>query len=81
MSKSKRICDTNAEDYKFLEKFEDELDMLTGMCAEMLETNKVLLLSPVMREMLAEKAKLVASMRRKLMFKLVVDNPCEPLSI
>jgi hypothetical protein len=79
VSHRRRHCDCHPSDEKYLEKFQEELNMLTGMVREMLVENKQLLLSPVMRKMLEDKAALVRSMHLPLRNKLVVDNPGTPL--
>ena len=72
---SKVICDFQDKDREFLEEFEKELRSLTGMVEEMFVTTPAILLSPIYREMMAEKARHVHRMQTRL----VIDNPGEPL--
>lgn len=73
-------CDTCDEDQAFLEKYNEQVDMLYGMVQEMVRESTHLLLSPVMRRMLAEKADEVQSMHRPLRMRLRIDNPCDPIT-
>lgn len=68
-------CD---QDREYIKRFEHELWMLTGMVVEMVEEHPSYLLSPIMRESLARKAKEVAAMRDQLLNKLCADNLNEP---
>ena len=78
-TKSKRICDVNTHDEKFAETFLHQVNSLSEMVIEMMEDNKGLVLSPVFRRMLADKAREVENMRAKLTYRLVIDNPGDPL--
>lgn len=69
----------NEEDSAYLERFEDNLEMLCGMVTEMFEVDTRLLLSPVMRRLLVEKAELVGRLHGPLRYRLRVDNPGPPL--
>ena len=80
MAHSKRICDTQKEDIEFLSKFEGDLEMLTGMVEEMFVQTPSVLLSPVMRQLIIDKARDVKKMHENLRYRLVIDNPGEPLS-
>jgi len=81
MKTIKRHIDYYAEDTVFLADFEKQVETLTGLVTEMLETNKVLVLSPVMREMVVDKAKEVLSKLNAVKWKLCVDNLNEPLKV
>lgn len=74
-----RMIDTHPDDEKLLETFNHEVWMLYGMVGEMMEDPKMLL-SPVMRRMLADKAAAVASLHQPIRNRLAVDNPGEPLT-
>lgn len=76
---TRRICNVHAEDVKFLAKFNEQLQMLTGMVKEIIEDEPRMILSPVMRRMLADKAKEVESLHAPLRQRLCVDNPGKPL--
>lgn len=75
----RRVCDIQDGDEAWVAKFEDEIQMLTGMVLEMMEENRQLVLSPVMRRLLADKARLVDQIHGKVRGRIVVDNPAEPL--
>lgn len=73
-TKIRRTILTSPSDYKFVEEFEHQLEMLTGMVNEMFVEEKQLLLSPIMIELIAEKAKLVKQYLSKLHNHLCTDN-------
>ncbi len=73
--KISQMVDTSTQDREWVEKFEHQVGMLAGMVIEMAEDNKQLLLSPVFRELLVDKAKLVKGLLSRVHRKLVVDNP------
>jgi hypothetical protein len=77
---SRRTCDIQNGDEKWVEEFEHQIDMLCGMVHEMMVEDKVMLLSPVMRELLIEKAKLVLEKARLVRRRIVIDNLGPPLS-
>lgn len=77
--RSKRICDVHSDDVEFLKLFNEQVQMLTGMVKEIIEDEPKLLFSPVMRKLLADKAKEVNSLHGPLLHRLCVDNPGEPL--
>jgi hypothetical protein len=79
MSLRRRICETGPEDEQFLNNFSEQVAMLTGMVKEIIEEEPRMLLSPVMRRMLADKAREVESLHAPLRGRLVVDNPGQPL--
>ena len=76
---TRRICDVHPDDVKLLERFNEQVQMLTGMIKEIIEDEPRMLLSPVMRRMLSDKAKEVESLHSPLRMRLCVDNPGEPL--
>lgn len=76
---SQRIIDTQPEDQEYLARFQRELEMLYGMVLEAVEEHPTYLLSPVMRQMLADKAHQVQSLHGPLKNTLCVDNPYPPL--
>lgn len=81
MNKIKQHIDTSEEDRAFIEEFVDDLNMLTGMTIEMMETNPVIILSPLFRRSLADKAKVVKEKISLLRYGLCVDNPGENLRL
>ncbi len=76
---TRRTCDVCQADLKFLERFNEQVQMLTGMVKEIIEDEPRMILSPVMRRMLADKAKEVESLHAPLRQRLCVDNPGKPL--
>lgn len=76
---TKRTCDVCSEDLAFVERFNEQVRMLTGMVKEMVVDEPRVLLSPVMRRLLADKAAEVESLHAPLRHRMVVDNPGEPL--
>jgi hypothetical protein len=81
MAHTKRTCDVQDEDIEFLKKFEEEISSLSGMVEEMIVETPAILLSPVMRKLLVEKARLVAAMHDRVRYRLCIDNPGEPLVV
>ena len=73
------IIDESTEDVAYVQHFAEQLDMLIGMVNEILVDNPQMLLSPVMRNLLSEKAKNVKSIWRPMKGRIHVDNPCQPL--
>jgi len=76
---TRRYCDVCQADVKFLERFNDQVAMLTGMVQEIIEGEPQMILSPVMRRLLVDKAKEVESLHAPLRRRLCVDNPGNPL--
>jgi len=78
-----RTCiEYNREDTAFLEKFQEELLTLTGLIEETFVQNPVILLQPVYRKMLIDKARAVEAMHAAIRkHKLFIDNPCDPLEM
>lgn len=72
--KIRQTIDTSESDRMFVERFMHEVHMLAGMVKEMFVEEKVLLLSPIMRELIADKARLVADMRLTLQNHVCADN-------
>ena len=77
---TKVTCEYQDGDDKWLREFEHEIEMLTGMVEEAFVENKVYLLSPVMREMMANKGQKVRKMLDRVRAYLYVDNLGEPLA-
>lgn len=73
------ICDESDDDRKFMEEFKSQLDMLIGMTEECFVTHTVYLLSPCLRNMMADKGKCVKQMWDKIKYRIHVDNPCGKL--
>lgn len=67
-------------DPEWVAEFEKQLDLLCGCVIEMMDENKVLLLSPVMRDLCKKQAQTVKDMHAKVRHKLCVDNLHEPLA-
>jgi hypothetical protein len=79
---SKGSIDWQEGDNEYIGQFHHNVDMLTGMVKEMMVTTPSMVLSPVLREMLVEKAAQVEkqSWRIKTHGRLRVDNLGEPLN-
>lgn len=75
----KQTCDVQPGDREFVAEFVRQLELLTGMVEEAFGTTPVYLLSPVMRTVLREKGQKVTLIFNKIKYRLVVDNPEEPL--
>ena len=60
---------------KFVEEYQNDTNILCGLVVEMIETNPQTLLSPIFRQLLLDRAKLVKKKHGKLVRKLFVDNP------
>jgi hypothetical protein len=75
-----RHIDEQPEDVKFLKQFNDDVDSLAGCVIEMLETTPQMVLSPVMRKLIVDKAKEVKAQHGPLKLHLCVDNPSKPLT-
>lgn len=73
-TKIKQTIVTSQSDRKYIENFERQVDMLCGMVKEMFTENKVMLLSPVLRELIANKGREVDEMRKQLHGRLCADN-------
>lgn len=78
-TKIKQTVDTSVSDREFVKKLEKRIETLAGMVIEAVKENPQYLLSPIMREMLAEKAVEVQILMRKVKGRIVVDNPGENL--
>ena len=76
-TKIKQTIDTSVSDREFVANFDKQLAMLTGMVEEMFVENKHCLLSPVMRQLMADKGREVNAIRQKLAGRLCADNPGE----
>ena len=68
-----RRIDTTEKGAELLDALREEIRITAGMAIEMLETNKVTLLSPICREMLLTHAKRLEELRVKLDNYLCVD--------
>lgn len=79
MTKNQYRIDSSDIDKKYLEDWQEEVRVLTEAVIEMMSTNKVSLLSPVMRGMLADAAERVKLKHSGLRYKLCVDNPGQDL--
>lgn len=71
---------TCEEDRVWLKEHAHTIEMLAGMVIEAVNDNPQYLLSPVMRELLVEKAKLVLDQRRAFAGReYLIDNLGDPL--
>jgi len=66
------------EDREILEKYIKLIDRLCGLIIECMEENKVVLLSPYIREMVVEQAKLTSELHNKIKIMLYLDSPKYP---
>lgn len=74
-----RLCQYNSEDAEYLDTFSEQVAMLTGMVNEIIVQEPRMLLSPVMRRLLSDKAAEVEALHGPLRGRLVVDNLGGPL--
>lgn len=75
--KIRQTVDTSESDREYVREFENDVAMLCGMVQEMFIENKAMLLSPVLRDLIIEKAARTQVKLRKLQNKLAADNPCD----
>lgn len=74
--KRKYMVDTSDADRQFVLVFMEDVKMLAGIVREMVEEDSRLLLSPVMRQLLIDKAKDVQQRWSAISpYPLFVDNP------
>ena len=73
-------CDVQDGDREWTKRFEEALSDLVGLVEESFESKPVVLLSPVLRKMVRDKARQVGAMYQKISGRIVVDNPIGPLS-
>lgn len=73
------MVDESEQDSAYVEKFAKELEMLTGIVHELLVDEPRMILSPVMRQLLIDKAKSVKALFGPMKGRIHVDNPSEPL--
>jgi hypothetical protein len=79
MERTKRTVECTEQDNKFVEVLVEESYKLCKMVEEMVKLNPSYLLSPIMRELLVEKAALVERNLFKVRNLLLVDNLYKPL--
>lgn len=79
MSKIQQTVCTSVADRQYIEQFEFQVDMLIGLVLEAVEISPAMLLSPVIRQLLVEKAKQVRSMFDTIKRRIAVDNPGDDL--
>jgi hypothetical protein len=70
-----RICEQTEGGNKILKDFMDSVHSLAGMTVEMFEENKTILLSPIFRELILDKAKLVRELQFKVQHRVAIDYP------
>ena len=75
-----RHIDETPQDKEFLRQFNEDVYSLAGCVIEMLETTPSLVLSPVLRKLVLDKAKDVQAQHGPLKMHLCVDNPGDPLT-
>lgn len=76
---SRRIIDVQVGDPEWVSQLEKDLHNLCGLVEEAFQENRVLLLSPVCREMIRDRGREVQAKLDKVRNRLCVDNPNEPL--
>jgi hypothetical protein len=72
--------DESLEDAAYVESYVEGVEHLCGLVVEMFGDHPVTLLSPVFRQMILDKAQQVQRQHRKLVGRLHVDNPGDPLN-
>lgn len=76
----KITCDIQDGDEAWTDAFVKDIEMLCGLTQEMFEENKVLLLSPIFRDLIAAKGRDVADRLKTAKHRLYIDNPGKPLT-
>jgi ribosomal protein L13 len=76
----RRTIDIQDGDDAWVEKFTKDIDDVCGMIEEAFERNPAMLLSPVIRGMLREKAKELEKKLEVVRGRVCVDNPSIPLN-
>lgn len=76
---TQRIIDVQEGDPAWVAKFESDIRNLCGLVEEAFETNKLILLSPVFRELIRDRARQLESKLNIVRNRLCVDNIGDPL--
>ncbi len=76
----KRTIDVQDGDEQWVLDFERDISLVCGLIEEVMHENKVLLLSPVFREMIVDHGRRLHDKLRKVSRRLCVDNLGDPLS-
>jgi len=71
----------NESDPSFVIEYQNRVNQLSAVIIEMMEKNPALILSPVFRELMVEKAKELDKYNAKVYGKLHVDNSFAPLKV
>jgi hypothetical protein len=77
----RRTVDQFEGDQNHVQAYTEAVRNLCGMVEECMETNKVILLSPVLRQLVRDHARKVEKMREKIGAYLTVDNLHAPLEL
>ena len=75
MPLSKITVDVQEGDQEWVQQLVGQIDMLTGMIIEATETGCSYLLSPTIRSMLRDKAKLIKDKMSRISQVIFIDNP------
>lgn len=66
-------------DKEVLDAYKEQVATVSKLIEEVFVTNRVSLLSPVIRELVADAGKRLSKLHSLVGIKLIVDNPGEPL--
>lgn len=77
---NRRIIDVQEGDNVWVQQFETDIQMVCGMIEEAFESNKLILLSPIMREMIRDRGRALQAKLDQVRNRLCVDNLHEPLN-
>lgn len=75
----KATIEFTKSDADYLNAYKQAVELLYGVVIEMLTTERTVLLSPVFREIVLDKAREVEQKHRAIHVMLCVDNPAKPL--
>lgn len=75
MKNRQLYIDCNDESDKLLASLKENIEMVAGMGIEMFETNKVIVLSPIMRRLFLDRIKQLDNLYTKLHYSIQLDWP------
>lgn len=79
--KIKITAEFSPSDRDYLNRYREVVGQLAQLVIEIMTTEQQLLLSPIFRQILLEKARELDGMHQEIRAKLVVDNPGRPLTV
>ena len=75
----RRTIDVQDGDEQWVKDFEHDIEHVCGLIEEAMHENKLLLLSPICREMIRERGKQLQKKLNNVRHRLCVDNLGDPL--